>query len=93
MDEKGTSMTDAGEPIPITTVHTYSTPMSHCLSLLGPVVRIKQGLTKLKAECTEMDVQIGLLEHTLLDLQFKTKTAMRLQMSGGANNKKSKTLF
>lgn len=61
--------------------------------LLGPVVRIKQGLTKLKAECTEMDVQIGLLEHTLLDLQFKTKTAMRLQMSGGANNKKSKTLF
>lgn len=40
-----------------------------------------------------MDVQIGLLEHTLLDLQFKTKTAIRLQMSGGANNKKSKTLF
>ncbi|XP_019858121.1 PREDICTED: intraflagellar transport protein 57 homolog [Amphimedon queenslandica] len=59
----------------------------------GPVVRIKQALTKLKEECTEMDVQIGLLEHTLLDLQYKTKTAIRLQMSGGANNKKSKTLF
>ena len=38
MDEKGTSMTDA-----------------------GPLVRVKQALTRLKAECTQMDVQIGVV--------------------------------
>ena len=72
---------------------TNGTYVCGLLIPIGPVVRIKQALTKLKDECTEMDVQIGLMEHTLLDLQYKTKTAIRLQMSGGANNKKSKTLF
>ena len=38
MDEKGTSMTDA-----------------------GPLVRVKQALTRLKAECTQMDVRIGVV--------------------------------
>ena len=38
MDEKGTSMTDA-----------------------GPLVRVKQALTRLKTECTQMDVRIGVV--------------------------------
>ena len=38
MDEKGTSMTDA-----------------------GPLVRIKQSLTRLKAESTQMEVRIGVV--------------------------------
>jgi hypothetical protein len=38
MDEKGTSMTDA-----------------------GPLVRVKQALTRLKSECTQMDVRIGVV--------------------------------
>ena len=38
MDEKGTSMTDA-----------------------GPLVKIKQSLTRLKSECTQMEVRIGVV--------------------------------
>ena len=38
MDERGTSMTDA-----------------------GPLVRIKQALTRLKGECTQMEVRIGVV--------------------------------
>ena len=38
MDEKGTSMTDA-----------------------GPLVRVKQSLTRLKAESTQMEVRIGVV--------------------------------
>lgn len=40
MDEKGTSMTDA-----------------------GPLVRVKQALTRLKTECTQMDVRIGVVSN------------------------------
>ncbi len=29
----------------------------------GPVVRVKQGLTKLKNECTQMEIQIGLVSY------------------------------
>lgn len=41
MDEKGTSMTDA-----------------------GPLVRVKQALTRLKTECTQMDIRIGVVSRT-----------------------------
>ena len=40
MDEKGTSMTDA-----------------------GPLVRIKQALTRLQTESTQMAVRIGVVRH------------------------------
>ena len=40
MDEKGTSMTDA-----------------------GPLVRVKQALTRIKGECTQMDIRIGVVGH------------------------------
>ena len=58
MDEKGTSMTDA-----------------------GPLVRIKQSLMRLKAESTQMEVRIGVVEHTLLDAKFKSKNAITRQMN------------
>ena len=38
MDQRGTSMTDA-----------------------GPLVKIKQALTRLKAECTQMEIRIGVV--------------------------------
>ena len=38
MDQRGTSMTDA-----------------------GPLVKIKQALTKLKAECTQMELRMGVV--------------------------------
>lgn len=43
MDEKGTSMTDA-----------------------GPLVKIKQSLTRLKAESTQMEVQMGVVSTVTL---------------------------
>jgi estrogen-related receptor beta like 1 len=58
MDERGTSMTDA-----------------------GPLVKIKQSLTKLKAECLQMDLKAAVVEHTLLEAQVKNKNAMHLQMN------------
>ena len=59
MDEKGTSMTDA-----------------------GPLVRVKQALTRLKAECTQMDVQIGVVCSIKTQEELHTtQTAIRLQMT------------
>jgi hypothetical protein len=62
--------------------------------ITGPVVRIKQALTTLKKENNEMEVQLGLLEHTSLDIHYRTKNAMKLQMAGGTTfTSKSSELF
>lgn len=42
----------------------------------GPLVRIKQALSKLKQECTEMDLQIGVLEHSLLQGKVREKLGL-----------------
>ncbi|CAI8051185.1 Intraflagellar transport protein 57 homolog [Geodia barretti] len=47
----------------------------------GPLVRIKQALTRLKTECTQMDVRIGVVEHTLLQAKLRTKSAIQRQMN------------
>ena len=52
MDEKGTSMTDA-----------------------GPLVRVKQALTRLKTECTQMDIRIGVVSRMT---QYKASGTMCL---------------
>ncbi|KAF3857700.1 hypothetical protein F7725_010901 [Dissostichus mawsoni] len=39
----------------------------------APVVKIKQSLTKLKQEIIQMDVRIGVVEHTLLQAKLKEK--------------------
>lgn len=57
------------------------------------MVRIKQALTKLKNESLDMEVQIGLLEHTLLEVHFKTRSALKFQMSAGTRTSKHNTLF
>ena len=54
MDERGTSMTDAGMMIIVIIIIII-------IIIIGPVVRIKQGLTKLKNDCSQMEVQIGLV--------------------------------
>ena len=40
-----------------------------------------------------MEVQIGLLEHTLLEVHFKARSALKFQMSAGTRSSKSNTLF
>lgn len=53
MDERGTSMTDA-----------------------GPLVKIKQALTRLRADVQEMELRIGVVQHTLLTAKLKNKNTV-----------------
>ncbi|XP_013855995.1 intraflagellar transport protein 57 homolog, partial [Austrofundulus limnaeus] len=46
----------------------------------APVVKIKQSLTKLKQEILQMDVRIGVVEHTLLQAKLKEKSNMTREM-------------
>lgn len=47
----------------------------------GPLVRIKQALAKLKQETTEMEVQIGVLEHTLLQAKVREKLGLESKVN------------
>ncbi|XP_065888739.1 intraflagellar transport protein 57 homolog [Dysidea avara] len=47
----------------------------------GPLVRIKQAMTKLKNECTQMELRIGVVEHTLLMATLKHKDNMQMEMN------------
>ncbi|MBN3299229.1 intraflagellar transport protein 57 homolog [Amia ocellicauda] len=46
----------------------------------APVVKIKQSLTKLKQEILQMDIRIGVVEHTLLQSKLKEKSKMTRDM-------------
>ncbi|KAB5535625.1 hypothetical protein PHYPO_G00120040 [Pangasianodon hypophthalmus] len=46
----------------------------------APVVKIRQSLTKLKQEIQEMDVRMGVVEHTLLQAKLKEKNNMTRDM-------------
>ncbi|NXX46648.1 IFT57 protein, partial [Tricholaema leucomelas] len=46
----------------------------------APLVKIKQALTKLKQETVQMDIQIGVIEHTLLQSKLKEKSNMTRDM-------------
>jgi estrogen-related receptor beta like 1 len=43
-------------------------------------VKIKQSLTKLKQETVQMDIRIGVVEHTLLQSKLKEKCNMTRDM-------------
>ncbi|XP_069060894.1 intraflagellar transport protein 57 homolog isoform X2 [Pleurodeles waltl] len=45
-----------------------------------PLVKIKQALTKLKQETIQMDIRIGVVEHTLLQSKLKEKSKMTRDM-------------
>lgn len=46
----------------------------------GPLVRIKQALTRLKQEVQQMDVRIGVVEHSLLTAKLRDRSAIREDM-------------
>ncbi|NWY46790.1 IFT57 protein, partial [Sylvia atricapilla] len=46
----------------------------------APLVKIKQALTKLRQETVQMDIQIGVMEHTLLQSKLKEKSNMTRDM-------------
>ncbi|XP_050019399.1 intraflagellar transport protein 57 homolog isoform X2 [Alexandromys fortis] len=49
-----------------------------------PLVKIKQRLTKLKQETVQMDIRIGVVEHTLLQSKLKEKSNMTRDMHAAA---------
>ena len=72
MDEKGTNMTDAGKHSNLSysrrkCVHVCVRPSLY----IGPVVRIKRALNKLKQECSDMDVQIGIVRDKYKRVHFR----------------------
>ncbi|XP_020662035.1 intraflagellar transport protein 57 homolog isoform X1 [Pogona vitticeps] len=46
----------------------------------APLVKIKQALTRLKQETIQMDIRIGVVEHTLLQSKLKEKSNMTRDM-------------
>lgn len=46
----------------------------------APVVKIRQSLTKLKQEIEQMDVRMGVVEHTLLQAKLREKNNMTRDM-------------
>uniref|UniRef100_A0A8C4ZQZ7 Intraflagellar transport protein 57 homolog n=1 Tax=Gadus morhua TaxID=8049 RepID=A0A8C4ZQZ7_GADMO len=50
----------------------------------APVVKIKQSLTKLRQEVVQMDVRIGVVEHTLLQAKLREKNNMTRDMHATA---------
>ncbi|NWV82209.1 IFT57 protein, partial [Dasyornis broadbenti] len=46
----------------------------------APLVKIKQALTKLRQETIQMDIQIGVMEHTLRQSKLKEKSNMTRDM-------------
>lgn len=89
MEEKGSSMSDGGVSLfmfeelncccHLTLLFSVYIPKSTvCPS--APVVKIKQSLTKLKQEIVQMDVRIGVVEHTLLQAKLKEKSNMTRDM-------------
>ncbi|EDO43467.1 predicted protein [Nematostella vectensis] len=50
----------------------------------GPLVRIKQSLTRLKQEVQQMEVRIGVVEHSLLSAKLRDRSALREDMQAPA---------
>ena len=48
------------------------------------MVKIKQSLTKLRQEVVQMDVRIGVVEHTLLQAKLREKNNMTRDMHATA---------
>jgi len=50
----------------------------------GPLVRIKQALTRLKKEITQMDLRVGVLQHSMLMVKTSEKDKILLDMASVA---------
>eukprot|EP01136_Pigoraptor_vietnamica_P008648 Opistho-1_new@44235 len=49
----------------------------------SPLVKIKQALARLKKETIEMDVRVGVVEHTLLAIKLRTKAQVHHEATSG----------
>ncbi|KAK0150146.1 Intraflagellar transport protein 57 [Merluccius polli] len=78
MEEKGSSMSDGVYWGLHKDLKLNSTTTLLCCS--APVVKIRQSLTKLGQEVVQMDVRIGVVEHTLLQAKLREKNNMTRDM-------------
>ncbi|KAM9718525.1 intraflagellar transport protein 57 homolog [Menidia menidia] len=46
----------------------------------APVVRVRQSLTRLRQELVQMEVRMGVVQHTLLQAQLRERSNMRRDM-------------
>ena len=54
-------------------MHLHSINITIFLSFPAPLVKIKQALQKLRAEISQMDIRIGVVNHILLQAKLKEK--------------------
>lgn len=85
MEEKGSSMSDGGTVKPNNTGGAVCLCQRHFTRVdvfcaAAPVVKIRQSLTKLKQEIEQMDVRMGVVEHTLLQAKLREKNNMTRDM-------------
>lgn len=49
----------------------------------GPLVKIRQAMTKIKTDTAQMDLRIGVVQHILLAAKLRNKSALVLDMNAG----------
>lgn len=54
------------------------------ISISAPLVNIKRAVGRMKNEITAMDVQIGVLEHSLLQAKLRDKSLLQQDMNAGS---------
>ncbi|XP_030258296.1 intraflagellar transport protein 57 homolog [Sparus aurata] len=81
--ERTRILAEVSEHISVIDTNTLCVIYTDRLSVIppsAPVVKIKQSLTKLKQEIVQMDVRIGVVEHTLLQAKLKEKSNITRDM-------------
>lgn len=58
------------------TVKTQMDERGNNMTDQGPLVKIKQAMTRLKAEIAQMELRIGVVQHTLLGSKIQSKKHM-----------------
>lgn len=53
-------------------IHSFTHSLPY-ISIPAPLVKIKQSMSKLKDECLQMDIRIGVLQHILLRAKLREK--------------------
>ena len=54
-----------------------------CIFFLAPLVKIKQAIQRIKQECQQMDVRVGVVQHILLQAKMKERTNQNKSIKGG----------
>ena len=50
----------------------------------APLVNVKRAVGRMKSEITSMDIQIGVLQHSLLQARLRDKSLLQQDMNTGS---------